>query len=170
MSMKLIGAACILLGCGGCGFLMASRHIMKIQMLRDMIAALDYMSSELQFRCTPLPQLCRQTAEQSHGKIAQLLLSLADEMDAQISPNVDRCMAAVLDKCCDVPYILTIHFVELGRNLGNFDLSGQLKGLENTRRLCRDGLDNLMQNKENRLRSYQTLGLCAGAAIVILFV
>jgi len=26
-----------------------------------------------------------------------------------------------------------------------------------------------MLNKDSRLRSYQTLGLCAGAAIVILF-
>ena len=30
-------------------------------------------------------------------------------------------------------------------------------------------LSRLETNRENRLRSYQTLGLCAGAALAILF-
>ena len=56
------------------------------------------------------------------------------------------------------------------QNLGKFDMSGQLRGLENARNVCRENLELLMYNKDRRLRSYQTLGLCAGAAVAILFV
>ena len=54
--------------------------------------------------------------------------------------------------------------------IGRFDLEGQLQGLESVRVYCRDQLDNLAKDRDVRLRSYQTLGLCAGAALAILFV
>ena len=59
---------------------------------------------------------------------------------------------------------------ELGDHLGRFDLQGQINGLEHCREHCVSKLKLLSDNKEKRLRSYQTLGLCAGAAIAILLV
>ena len=58
----------------------------------------------------------------------------------------------------------------LGQNLGRFDLQGQLKGMETVRNYCDLELESLGKNREERMRSYQTLGLCAGAALAILFV
>ena len=76
----------------------------------------------------------------------------------------------VLDKLGATETAWGTILLELGKNLGNFDMAGQLQGLEYARTLCRENLEKLMHNKESRLRSYQTLGLCAGAAIAILFV
>ena len=47
---------------------------------------------------------------------------------------------------------------------------GQILGLEAVRSHCRSELDALSANQDERLRSYQTLGLCTGAALAILFV
>lgn len=169
MSLKIIGATCIFAACGACGFAMAAQHMGKIRRLQNLLSAVDYMECELQCRCTPLPQLCRQAGHQSRGKVQQILIMLADELDAQISPNVQRCMASVMDRVGDLEKPLTEALTEFGRNLGKFDLSGQMQGLHNTRIFCEEMLQRLMMNKDSRLRSYQTLGLCAGAAIVILF-
>lgn len=57
---------------------------------------------------------------------------------------------------------------ELGRNLGRFDLTGQLSSLRALRAGCEDSLKQLTDNRDNRLRSYQTLGLCTGAALAVL--
>jgi hypothetical protein len=54
--------------------------------------------------------------------------------------------------------------------MGKFDIDGQINGLEAVRSLCRRMLDELTSGREVRLRNYQTLGLCAGAALVILFI
>jgi hypothetical protein len=59
---------------------------------------------------------------------------------------------------------------ELGQSLGRFDLNGQLLGIAAVRNTCRSKLQQFEKNKEVRLRSYQTLGLCAGAALAILFI
>ena len=42
--------------------------------------------------------------------------------------------------------------------------------MEIVRNYCDRELESLGKNGEERLRSYQTLGLCAGAALAILFV
>ena len=55
-------------------------------------------------------------------------------------------------------------------SMGRFDVKGQIQGLEAVRSYCRGELENMAVNREARLRSYQTLGLCTGAALAILFV
>ena len=170
MSVKWIGAFCIIAGCGGCGFLMAWRYLVKIRLLQNLINVLDYMECELQYRNTPLPRLCRQAGQMSQGKIQEVFLLMADELDAQVSPDAQRCMAAVLERCGDMEKTLYDILLTLSTSLGRFDMQGQLRALEYARKTCRSELLLLTENKSNRIRSYQTLGLCAGAAIAILFV
>lgn len=170
MNYKIIGAVCIVAACGGWGFLAAAQHMFRIQLMRQLIAALDFMECELQYRSTALPELCRQTAQQCRGKIKTLFLTLSEELEAQISPNVAICMTSALERCGEMPTIIQEMCRILGRSLGKFDMIGQLKGLETTRIECRQKLELLLLNKDTRVRSYQTLGLCAGAAIAILFV
>ena len=59
---------------------------------------------------------------------------------------------------------------QLGKSLGRFDLNGQLQGIEQVRAHCRRELSSLENGRDQRIRGYQTLGVCAGAALAILFV
>lgn len=170
MSLKVIGAICILFGCGGCGFLMAAQHRSKIRMLQALIHGLDYMCCELQYRSTPLPLLCRLTADHIQGRIGALFLAFSEELESQILPDAAKCMTTVLAKYEDVDSVVKDILLELGDNLGKFDIPGQVRGLENVQLRCKKSLELLLENKDMRLRSYQTLGLCAGAAVAILFV
>ena len=170
MNYKLIGAITVILGCGGCGLMMASHYLGNIRLLRNFITVLDYMRCELQYRATPLPQLCRTAGEQGSGKVQRAFLMLADELDSQISPDVYCCMSGVISRLGIDYEPMNRLFLELGSSLGKFDITGQIKALENAREQARELHTQLQNGKENRLRSYQTLGLCAGAAIAILFV
>lgn len=170
MNYKLIGAICVIIACGGTGFAMAGQYISQIRFLADMLVAIDYMESEIQYRCTPLPLLCRQVAEQLSGKLSQVFQELSNELDARVSPNVELCMASVMDKLAISQKSLRTILTGLSCNLGKFDMAGQLRALENIRSICSENLRQLQKNREARIRSYQTLGLCAGAAMAILFV
>ena len=148
MSIKLIGAALVILGCGGFGFKIAASHLHEERVLRQLISILDYMECELQYRLTPLPDLCRQAASESKGILRTAFLSLAQELEDQISPDVERCMYAMLGKVKELPKLSANALAMLGHTLGRFDIEGQLKGLELTRQECRRNLDNLTQNKD----------------------
>lgn len=167
--LKWLGAFLVIGGCGSFGFFLAASHRRTEQCLRRLIAALDYMECELQYHLTPLPSLCRQAAAESAGMIRELFCALAQELEDQVSPDVKSCMYAAIRKLPELPPQVSEALQELGTSLGRFDLQGQLRGLEAVRATCRCSLEDLSRNREVRLRSYQTLGLCAGAALAILF-
>ena len=160
----------IVFSCAFFGFAKAANHRRAENELRMLIGALDYMQCELQYRLTPLPELCRQAGKQAKGKIGKILLDLSSELERQISPDVYSCVQAALNLNRDTGIPTREAFELLGSSLGLFDLEGQLSGMESIRGFCRKELETLSFNRDSRLRSYQTLGLCAGAALAILFV
>ena len=170
MSFKWIGSILIIAGCGGVGFTMAAAYKREEWMLRSLINALDYMTCELQFRLTPLPALCRQAGRECRGAVGKVLTDLAAELENQIAPDADSCMYAALSRAENLPKETKEALRLLGTSLGRFDLEGQLRGLEQVRTHCRRILADLAQNRDQRIRGYQTLGICAGAALAILFV
>ena len=170
MNYKWIGAILIIVSCGGFGFSLAAAQLREERTLRSLICALDFMECELQYRLTPLPELCRQAGNDAKGCIRETFLALAEELEAQVSPDAASCMNAALSTVRDIPRHTREALALLGQSLGRFDLAGQLKGLDAVRLTARRQLDAITTNKEPRLRSYQTLGLCAGAALAILFI
>lgn len=168
--LKGIGALLVILGCTAVGFGMAASHRAEEHALRQLIGALDYMACELQYRLTPLPDLCRQAGKEAKGEIGTVLSKLSCELENQISPDVESCMNAALYGCEEIHAQIRVAFILLGKSLGRFDMEGQLKGLEAVRSHCRRKLEELNTNRDSRLRSYQTLGICAGAALAILLV
>ncbi len=170
MTPRLIGAAMILAACGGMGFSMASAHKQKERMLRQLITAVQFMGCELTYRHTALPHLMVMCARQTTGQISQVFSSLAGELEQQLSPDAAYCMATVLATQQNMPVVVKEKLELLGQSLGRFDLNGQISGLETVDQLCQRELDGLLLNRDARIRSYATLGLCAGVALVILFI
>jgi len=170
MILKVMGVVLVITGCGGVGFRVAANHRQEEKMLRQLIGVLDLMECELQYRLTPLPELCRMASKECSGVLGNVFLELALEMESQASPDMYSCMDTVLKKVGSLPDLARDGLDLLGRSIGRFDIDGQLKGFEAVRQECRRSLEQLADNRDARLRSYQTLGLCAGAALAILFV
>ena len=167
---KLIGAVLMIAGCGAFGFWVAARHRREMRMLKQFIWSLDYMTYQLHCYLTPLPDLLRQTAQQANGVIAIVYSRIAEELDRQIIPEVSCCVKSVLDKTAALPESVYEGFSMLGNTSGQFDLDGQLKSIAAIRMDCQLKLEKLTDGAEARLRCYQTLGLCMGAALAIIFV
>lgn len=170
MMLKIIGSALIVFGCGGFGFVLASAHRREVRILRNLITSLSYMKCELQFQKTPLPQLCRKTATCTGGPVGKYFAALAHELESQVCPDVRSCSIHALSSSKDLPASVRDGILKLSDTLGAFDLKGQLDGLEYAGSQAEQALKNLLQNQDQRLRNYQTLGLCAGAALAILLV
>ena len=168
MNYKWIGGLLIILGCGGFGFTLAANHRREETCIRQLLAALDYMGCELQYRMTPLPDLCRCAAAQCKGLIGQVLRGISEELDRQISPDAESCMHAAIARLDPIPETTRKNLKLLGATLGRFDLPGQLDGIRCVRKRCEESLESIQKHGEERLRSYRTLGVCAGAALAIM--
>lgn len=165
--VRIIGAGCIVAGCGGFGFAMAAANRREERELRRLISVLEFMSCELSYRMTPLNALCRSAAEE--GMVGRFFTELAAELEQGTAPDVQVCVYTVLNRL-ELPRVLRRQLWELGETLGRFDLSGQLRGLEGAIRSAGEALRTIREGAEGRRRCWQTLGLCAGAALAILFI
>ena len=167
MNVKLVGAIMVIVGCGGIGFKLAADLRQEIKALRDLIGILQFMECELNYRLTPLPQLCRISGGQGNF-LKPLFECFADEMESQASVNISSCMEAAMHKNMGKAEKIRTYLEELGSSFGNFDLDGQLRDIESVRLKCIKRLDALEKDKDIQVRNYQTLGVCAGTALAIL--
>ena len=170
MNYRIIGAIMVIISSSAVGFSIAAAHRNEAKSLMQLIRALEFMSCELEYRLPPLPELCRLTAAQMTGSMRELFVLLEGELHMQESADVYSCMTVVLQRMDKLPQTVKTNLMLLGKTLGRFDLSGQLSGIASVMQLCRRDLDGLLCNQDVRLRSYRTLGICAGVALVILFI
>ncbi len=168
--IRYIAVALIIAGCGGFGFSLAANHRKEVHSLRQLSVILDFMHCELSYRMTPLPELCLQASREEGGAVGEVFSRLSQELTCGAYPEVSDCMHFALAAQKDLPEATEKCLRLMGNSLGRYDLDGQLLGIQSVREACRKELDELVKNQDVRLRSYQTLGLCAGAAIAILLV
>lgn len=169
MDITIIGAILVILSCGGFGFAMAAAHRLEEHQLQAFTRLLDFLYGQLQYRLTPLPQLCLSAANLGKGSVYTFFEQLGRKLEQRNDPDVSACLHSTLETVELVPSVRRLIF-DLGSTLGMFDLSGQLASIALIRSRCNEIQGNLARNREDRLRSYQTLGICAGAALVILLV
>lgn len=168
MSYKWIGAMLILGSCGGFGMGLAVHRKNQERLLCQLVEVLEEMLWELPFQLTPLPELLRHAVGRKKGCLSNVLLELARQLDRQVLPDAASCMNAALEAGELNDPTLRRQLDRLGQSLGRFDLEGQLKGLTAVKEGCDGELRRLRDSRDVRLRSYRVLGLCAGAALVIL--
>ncbi|MBQ9929973.1 MAG: stage III sporulation protein AB [Oscillospiraceae bacterium] len=169
MPVRYIGAAIVFLSCGGFGFLKAAHFRREERLLAELIRLLEQMQSELEFRLTPLPMICEHAAQEAAGSLKAVFSALAAELEAQVAPDASACMQAALKRVADLPKNLQKALTMLGNSLGRFDLQGQMNELCAVREFCASHYGRMQENRDARLRSYQSLGLCVGAGLAILF-
>lgn len=170
MIVRLIGACFIILGCGGFGVVLSRNAKNEINALQNFLFAIEYMECELKYRMTPLPNLCLGAASISKGIIRVIFGSLGKKLMQNISPNVSECMNSVLKCNTNIPPKLYSLLINLGERLGKFDLDGQVHVLTSIHELASIELKRCQQGNDIRSRSYKTIALCAGAAMVILLI
>ena len=156
--------------CSGCGFAFAAGKRREEQLLYQLMEILQFLEADLQYRLTPLPELCRMAAGETKGILRTVFLNLYRELKWQKLPDAGSCMYAAIQRSGEIPPRVRRLLVQLGHTLGKFDLPGQLQGIQSVRKRCEDTLVTIRKNRDERLRSYQTLGICAGAALAIILI
>lgn len=167
--IRLLGAALLVTGCGGFGFSLAAACRREMRLLRRLIHALQEMEWELKYRMTELPELCQIAGDAAGGILKEVFQELSGRLSRNEVTDISGSLNSIIYRK-ELPGRVRKNLRQLGASLGRFDLEGQLQGLECVRRQCRKDLQALEEGSAMRLRNYQTLALCAGLALAILFI
>ena len=168
MVQRWIGAFCVFFGCGAVGFRAAASLRKEEQLLLQTKRLLENMECELSYRVTALPHLC--LCARDCGKVLeQLYETLSEYLNGHAYADASEAMDAALCRVSLPKSVERLHRL-LGQTLGHYDLSGQLEEITVVKNTCQHELDTIRENMSQKIRSCQTLGLCAGAALAILLV
>lgn len=168
--MRLLGIVLIICSCSCVGFMIAASYKKELNQLKRLISVLNLMECELAYHLTPLPELCHYASDASKGWLRDFFIALKLELENQVAPQVDVCVSNVLHHRKEIPHKLKKMLYLLGESLGKFDLEGQIKGISAVTDACKQQLESLQTNQAERIRSYRTLGVCAGIAIAIILI
>ncbi len=169
MEIKWLGAILVLVGCGGFGMSIGAGYRKQERVITGLIKALNLMESELEYRLTPLPELLVMAGEEAESTIKDIFRSVAASLEEKNYSDPGSAMLDVLAvSSVPYPYIRRL-LKDLGNSLGKFDLPGQIRGIAYVKKECAERLELLKSGRAEQLKSYQTLSICAGAALIILF-
>lgn len=163
--MKWIGILFIVVSAWSVGYRTTRNMTHRCRNLRNCLHALQVLRNEIAFIGTPLPQAVALMAVACQGRLADVLTRTAQDMD--------RCpwkLPVEALRCCDVPRDLEedLSLEELFCGLGKYDLEAQLGVIERVSTRVGKNLEELDQDRKNKGRTYETLGICAGLSVAIL--
>lgn len=170
MAMKYIGAFCVMIACSWWGITLAKGYTRQVMMLNQLRSALQMMKWELSYRCTPLPDLCAAAADGTSGLLRKVFHMLSETLEAGSEADAYACMRITVRKNDRLPPKVSRILLCLGKTLGRYDLEGQLQGMDQVIAACEQAYCGLEKDRKERTKSYKTLGICAGAALVVLFI
>ena len=170
MTIRILGAVLILVGCSTFGFLLSATSKRETATLKSFIESMDIMECELRYRRPPLPQLCGYLAASQSGIIQTYFSYLQSELLQQIQPSASACADLALNRMSQMPKHTKVIIQQFAKFLGEFDIDGQLTGIQAVRNEAVLQLKQLSRDQDLRIKNYRTLGVCAGAAIIILFI
>lgn len=169
--MKLIGVLFVVLSAGSVGVQITLAMGRRCQLIRQLMSIVQLLKNEIAFCGTPLPQAFALAAASASGGLAQVFSTAAKEMDKfrWLRPQsaLERALEAhsFLREGDPIRSVL----LELGAKLGKYDMENQLQGLELALVQLEEERQAAEQERRLRGRTYETLGVCAGLAIAILF-
>lgn len=167
--LKIVGAVLILSGAGGFGIAKALSFYKQIRQLRAISDALELLKCELNYTLLPLPKLCEMTAKRTSGAAADFLRRYAAKLDGGRPRGRAAAEAMEEAKLC-LPNDAKMALLELFGVLGRFDLDGENRVLQLTQHRLKAALERTEREKKPLAKGYAALGLCTGAALVILMV
>lgn len=170
MIIKFLGAIMILCGCGLLGIMSASSYRKEVNTLDSFISLINLIECELQYKSNKLQDIFEDLAGTVKSPVSNFCRILSAELDSQVQPCVPDCIYAALSKCRNIPKSTEKFIVDMGQTLGRFDLKGQLTELSAVRTEAESVLSKLKSEQDSKTRNIKTLAICAGAAIVILFI
>lgn len=170
---KVLGALCIIGGCGYAGIKLAGVFGLRTEVLRFMQSGLNLLETEISYGSTPLPLALRRVGEKLDQKSGAPFLHAASVLELNRGATASEAWEeGVMLLSRDVPLskeeisILTI----FGRGLGSSAREEQLKNIALTREQLRIAEKAALEAREKNQKMWRYMGFCLGTVIVLLLI
>ena len=139
-------------------------------LLHALLAALEAMKGEIEYRLTPLPELFAALGEGTEPVTAAFFRGCAAMMEADRALPPQLVLGRAMEQTTSLQWSARTRETvrNLAFSLGKFDLGGQVRAIELAQERLRAELAEVQAGSRARCRSYETIGICAGLALAVI--
>lgn len=167
--MKWIGLFLVLVGSAGAGFAVSGEYTGRIKTLKQVCMMLRYIQDLIVTEYIPLPEAFSRCGERMDAPFSDFLFKVAGQMDEFCGEDVEMLwknsaplVKPVMHK---KDYEMFLHCM---KQTGFMDASGQGQALRAYEQSVERQLTCLTEQKVEKCRLYQTLGIMSGIFMCIL--
>ena len=169
--MKWIGFLFVLAGTGGIGLSLVGEYTMRIHTLGQIRDMMHYMNDLILYEYASLPEAFARTAERMEAPFSDFLKKVAFQLEEFSGENVSflwKSNAQMLKERMNKKDYA--EFADCMQQTGFSDPKGQSQALKNYEQRLELMLHRLGEQREEKCRLYQTLGIMSGVFFCILLI
>lgn len=167
--MKWIGFLLVLAGAGGVGLSLVGEYTMRIRVLDQIKQMMHYINDLVLYECATLPEAFSRAANRMEEPFSDFLKKVAGQMEEFSGEDIsflwENNAQMLKDKMNKKDYR---EFRECMRQTGFLDAKGQSQAFKSYEQRLELLLHRLSEQKEEKCRLYQTLGIMSGVFVCIL--
>lgn len=168
---KLIGAVLVVLATSLAGFEYARRFRERSEQIRQLRTSITLLETEIQYGMRTLYEALTNVANRSPSPVRDLWMRCAERLQMQDGDSTYECLHQAVQERWDWTSMKATEkeiFLDICKNLGQSDRETQLQHLQ----LAKQNLENEEQKARSEQsqneKMYRTLGVLAGALVIIL--
>ena len=164
--MKTLGIIFIMVSAVSAGIRIGSVLKSKCMHLQYLLDALLLFKNELTYSAKPLPELCAVISNSAQGNVKEMFADISDQMQNNRWLSFKTALEHALNRYPDDTSEETL--LELASSIGQYDLQAQIGGIDLAMIRIRQLLRSMESERSMKSKTYKTLSICAGLAVVIL--
>jgi stage III sporulation protein AB len=169
--IKLLGALLVLVASTATGFAFAAKVAKRPLQIRELRMCLSLLRTEIDYGSRLLTEAFSRIAETGEGPVRKLFGKVADRLKEADGLSVSECLRETLDAHWEETSLGREEkqvLLRLGEVLGASSRPDQLHHLEMAERHLAAEEDKARDERDRFVKMYRTVGILAGALLVIL--
>jgi len=171
MLLRILGMMAVMVGCAGLGFYMSAKEGFRTRELLEFKKALLILSSEIEYKKSPLTVACESLAKRVEGVVAVLFSTFAEFLENSQGETAYRLWTDTLDgikaKSFYAPEDISV-LDGFGKTLGYLDKPMQLNAINYAISYIDEKTAALQAAGDKSKRMYRSLGVISGLLITVL--
>ena len=168
--LKSLGLFLVIGSTSAVGFGYAKNVHRQLQQMRQLLSAIEYMKDEISYRMTPLEQVFEVLGAELSGAVGAFFACCCRRMRQERTSSIQDVFCAAMRDAAGLHLPRQAHgaLASLALVLGKFDVEGQCRALDLASERIGRTIRELEDNRQERCRSYRTIGICAGFAVAVI--
>lgn len=164
--MKIIGIIFIMASAITSGIRIGTALKKRCTHLQHLVHALQMLKNELLYSAKPLPILFSSLSKMVQGSVKEIFSDLSSQMEENRWMSLSTAMERVVQKHPDDQSDEIL--LKLAADMGSYNLEAQIGAIDIALLQTQQRLSAMENERSVKSKTYKTLSICAGLAVVIL--